>query len=827
MRRNVTRRNFLAASAVTAGLLGLAGCESASTKGGSDVLAAPAADAYPIDPEEWGSGTPKHAEEVIGTERGREGWTRVTNERGATLGVMDPDRLIQVDGFAFKDLNGNGKLDLWEDWRQPAAERARAQAAAMDAKEALALMLHVSAFSLEMDLEKHTTDMSALGMSSDAGDPKTMAAALDLGIRTMLQFGFPSADPKDVVKWNNVAQAYVEGKGTGVPVNISNNPIAYGFPVNLGLAATFDPELIKTVASEQAKAYRAQNICTLLGPQMDLATEPRWARISSTFGEDPALVRDLTNAYVTGLQSTFDEEGADLGWGKDSVVGMIKHFPGDGCGESGREAHNEFGKFCVYPGNNMAGQLIPFVDGGLHLESATGQCGAFMDSYSIAYSDTEEYGELVGSAFSKWKNDLLREKCDYDGLICTDWGIVEDTGTHWGVEDMPKVDRYVKVIESGLDQIGGYYGWTPLTAAYNILVEKNGADATDERVRTSARRVLNTIFETGLSDCPYLSSEESLATLGGTEMAAMAEDVTNKSIVMLKNAGGLIKEADGSKPKVYVPMKYANAASDALGNVTPGGWSLPFSEDAAAAYFDVVTDTLGEPTGPSGKDGKATYTTSDIVRATAEQVAECDRAIVVVDSPKMGSRYEGGFDKETQTYKPIPLQYGEYVADGPNVREVSVAGDIIDGEKQNRTYMGQSAQVINAADLAAIKDTVTLMGEKPVVVCVNAFKAMVVSEFEPDVAAIFMGFGTKGSEFLNVISGKVEPSGLLPMQMPASMDTVEAQLEDVPRDMECHVDTEGNEYDFGYGLNWSGVISDARTEKYCVEPLTKPEHIEL
>jgi beta-glucosidase len=90
-----------------------------------------------------------------------------------------------------------------------------------------------------------------------------------------------------------------------------------------------------------------------------------------------------------------------------------------------------------------------------------------------------------------------------------------------------------------------------------------------------------------------------------------------------------------------------------------------------------------------------------------------------------------------------------------------------------------------------------------------------------------MGFGTKGTEFLNIPAGHAEPSGLLPLQMPASMDAVEAQLEDVPRDMDCRVDSEGNEYDFAYGLNWSGTIDDERTKTYKADSLTASEYLKL
>jgi beta-glucosidase len=108
---------------------------------------------------------------------------------------------------------------------------------------------------------------------------------------------------------------------------------------------------------------------------------------------------------------------------------------------------------------------------------------------------------------------------------------------------------------------------------------------------------------------------------------------------------------------------------------------------------------------------------------------------------------------------------------------------------------------------------------------------MVLKEFESKVDAILVGFGGDRSAFLpdkvflEIVAGKVEPGGLLPFQMPADMETVEAQFEDVPRDMKCHTDSDGNTYDFAFGLNWAGVIKDARTAKYGVPPIkgTQPE----
>ncbi|MBE6480330.1 MAG: hypothetical protein E7Z98_07470 [Olsenella sp.] len=183
----------------------------------------------------------------------------------------------------------------------------------------------------------------------------------------------------------------------------------------------------------------------------------------------------------------------------------------------------------------------------------------------------------------------------------------------------------------------------------------------------------------------------------------------------------------------------------------------------------------------------------------------------------------------TVTYVPKTLQYRTYTADGANVREHSIAGAILeDGTKEDRGYKGQSWTAANEGDLDMILETVELMGDKPVVVVINMANPMVFSEFEDKVQGILVHFGAADVVLADILGGAVEPTALLPLQQPASMDVVEGQLEDVPRDMECHVDTAGNAYDFGFGLNWSGVIDDERVATYAgAEPLTEPETVSL
>ncbi len=812
---NVTRRNFVqsaAAAGALAAATSLAGCNSGSST--SDPAQAPATDKYPIDAEKWGKGTVRHSEEVVGDERTYDGWTRVTNEGGTTLSIMDTGKLIQVDGYAFKDLNGNGKLDIFEDWRQPAVVRAEAWAKELEVDANLGLMLHSDCMAANLDLSK-----------ADARS-MTVQEALDGGARTFLNFS-TSNTPKDQAMFNNSLQRYAEALPGSLPVSISTNERHFGiFPGNLGLAASFDPTLAGSVARSISKMYRAIGVTTLLGPQIGLNTEPRWKRIMTGLGEDPALSRDMARALIDGYQSTYDENDEDQGWGTDSVVGMMKHFPGDGAAESGREAHYQYGEFNVYPGNNFQAHLVPFADGALSLDGKTEKSAACMPSYSIAWSDDGSMGELVGSAFSKYKIDLLRENCGYDGLVCTDFGVAEDMRA-WGMLDKTEPERLAKIVEAGCDQFGGYAVASNLKEAYELLKKDLGEEAAEQRVRESGRRVLSTFLEVGLVDDPYVDTTVADDALGSEDVLALAKEAQGKTVVMLKNKGGVIKKSSGEKPTVYVPKRYTEfvAGEDGVED-TPSCWDLPFDEADLAEYMNVVTDSVAVAlTGPTTSDGTVCPALADLVAPTADELAKCDFALVVVNSPATGV----GYDEDTETYIPISLQYGEYVGDGANVREASIAGeDLSDGSRENRSYLGQKTVATNLNDLTVTQRTRELMGDKPVVLCVNADRPMCFGEIEPLADAILLGFVMDGTDlpvnaFCDLACGKVEPSGLLPLQMPLDMDVVEGQLEDVPRDMEVYADSEGNEYDFAFGLDWSGVISDERTQKYGVDPLTKPE----
>ncbi len=199
---------------------------------------------------------------------------------------------------------------------------------------------------------------------------------------------------------------------------------------------------------------------------------------------------------------------------------------------------------------------------------------------------------------------------------------------------------------------------------------------------------------------------------------------------------------------------------------------------------------------------------------------EADYALVFIASP-IG---HGGYSTDDVAaggngYLPVSLQYGKYTAE--TARETSLAGGDPLEKFTNRSYKGKSETSTNSTDLAMVTDTYTKMKGKPVIVSVNLSNPMVFAELEKQANAIIVDFGVQGQASLDILTGKAEPSALLPLQMPADMKTAEAQFEDVPHDMKCYVDSEGHTYDFGYGLNWKGVLKDARTAKY-VKATAKP-----
>ena len=779
---------------------------------------------YPIAPEELCSGTVKWVEEKTA-----DGWMQVTNEGGETLGYSTDSgvKLIQVEGLAFKDLNRNGKLDQYEDWRLDDETRAIDLASQMSVEDIGPMLTQGGWSSFGGAIEG--TDLEYIQGGGRAGT--TRSAAM-------------TGNTDKAAEWVNALQTLCEATGSfGVPATISTDPTTIsGIVGQNALAATFDAELVHKMAVETAKQYRSVGVTMLLGPQIDLASNTIWFRTSGTYSEDPALNRDLAAAYIDGMQSTYDESGNDLGWGKDSVVTIVKHFVATGASEGGRDDHSELGKYMVFPGENLEAHMIPFFDGAFSLPGKTETASGLMPSYGILYDEDQALGEFVGNAFNEYTLNLLRDN-NYDGFIVTDWGITAD-GRSFGVDDMTVAERFAALFKVGNDQIGGTTDVANATEGAKLLVQEMGEEAGIAHLREAARRFFTIQMQVNLFENPYITKAGATASAYTDESYAFGRETQEASIVMLKNSDNTIKKQDAAAEKstVYVPYVYQKSGSKRLGYTFSCKPSVDL--DLAAQYYNVVTDTLGDPTG-TDKDGKPVHVAEDIIRASAADIAACDYAIVSMRAPFVQSTY----DEENGKWLPASLQYEQYTADNSSVKKETIAGDIVMQEidtgdygivtqegKENRSYYGNTAALPDSySDYETLQYVDSVVSDDcKVIVVMQTLIPLVWSEVEPMADAILLWFnGYEGAVFnpdwfqpealMNIITGQVEPSALLPYQMPANMAAAEAQLEDVPRDMECYVDANGNTYDFAFGMNWSGVIQDARVSTYSAPALTALE----
>lgn len=396
--------------------------------------------------------------------------------------------------------------------------------------------------------------------------------------------GAPSG--REIAAWHNALQRLAASTRLGIPVTLSTDPrhsfsenpgasILAGpfsqWPETLGLAATRDEELVERFADIARQEYTAVGLRVALHPQVDLATEPRWARQTATFGEDAELAGRLGAAYIRGFQGS--------SFGPGSVSTMTKHFPGGGPQKDGEDPHFPYGREQVYPGGEFELHLKPFEDA---LAAGTRQ---MMPYYGMPVGT--EYEE-VGFGFNKSViTGLLRERYGFDGLVCTDWGLISDSeifgqpfpARAWGVEDLTPRERMKKVLDAGVDQFGG-------EANPELLLELVAdGEITEERLDISARRILREKFELGLFDDPFVDEDAADEIVGRADFRAAGEAAQRASITVLANDGAL-PFAPGLK--LYLEGVDADAAA-AFGEVvdTPAEADLailrlqaPFEERA-------------------------------------------------------------------------------------------------------------------------------------------------------------------------------------------------------------------------------------------------------
>ncbi len=429
---------------------------------------------------------------------------------------------------AFRDLNKNGKMDIYEDIHQPVSARVKDLLSQMTLEEkAGTLFINGARIPDDGSLD----DIPGTGMFAHIPIAPVLVVGKKMNHINLWQVPGVHA----LATWYNNVQKLAETTRLGIPVTIASDPRnafsqnifsmnANGFSLwcePLGLASIGDTAVTHRFADVVRQEYTAVGIREALHPMADLATEPRWPRISGTFGEDADLAARMVKAYVEGLQ------GPVLG--PQSVAAMTKHFSGGGPQKEGLDPHFEFQKGQVYPGHNFNYHLIPF-------EAAfKAHTASIMPYYGVPMDQTHEN---VGFSFNKSIiTGLLRNKYHYDGVVCTDWGLISDAqmgqvvwpARAWGVENLSAEDRVLKIINAGVDQFGG----ESLPELVVKLVREGKLK--ESRIDESVTRLLRQKFELGLFDNPYVDVAAADKTVGKPEFIKDGEAAQRRAMILLKN----------------------------------------------------------------------------------------------------------------------------------------------------------------------------------------------------------------------------------------------------------------------------------------------------
>lgn len=445
------------------------------------------------------------------------------------------------DTPAWRDLNGNGVLDPYEDPRLPVDERVEDLLERLSLEEKAGLMFHTV---IEAGPDGELLEAPGAISKSPTSEVVLQKHLSHFNVHAL-------KDARQAARWSNNLQRMAERTPHGIPVTVSTDPrhafienagvsFAAGsfsqWPEPLGLAALRDPALVRRFADIARQEYAAVGIREALHPTLDLATEPRWARQAGTFGQDPRLAGDLGVAYLEGFQG-----GPELGAG--TVACVTKHFPGGGPQKDGEDAHFPYGREQVYEGGRFADHLDPFPRA---IEAGT---AAIMPYYGmpVGLEIDGEPVEEVGFGYNRQVvTGLLRQRLGFDGVVLTDWELVNDNhvgdqvlpARAWGVEHLDPAGRMELLLHAGADQFGG-------EECVEVLLDLvRSGRVPESRVDESARRLLRVKFRLGLFDDPFVDEDAATTVLGKDEFRTAGFEAQARSVTVLVNEP--VAGADGA-----------------------------------------------------------------------------------------------------------------------------------------------------------------------------------------------------------------------------------------------------------------------------------------
>jgi beta-glucosidase len=714
--------------------------------------------------------------------------------------------LISIDGLTFKDLNANGRLDVYEDWRRPVDARVADLVAQMTLEEKAGLMLiqtlnggcegalQPSAAALVNQQQMHRFIIrNVVNVQGTCGP--------DAGIRAGSQL-----TPQQAAKFTNGVQALAEATRLGIPALFKSNARNHferdartginnasgamtEFPKEAGLAAAAlgeefrktgkatvgDMDVIRRFSHVMGEEWKAVGIRGMYGYMADLATEPRWYRVHETFTEDADLAANIMKTLVEHLQ------GGPLN-PKSPVALTMKHFPGGGPQELGLDPHYAFGKNQVYPAGNFAWQLKPFkaaIDAGV---------ASIMPYYGVPIDASHEGTKLdpVGFAFSKQiVTDLLRGKLGFKGYVNSDTGIINDRA--WGLEGKTVPERVAAAINGGTDTLSGFSDVKTITdlVAAGLVSEA--------RVTEAARWLLKPMFELGLFENPYVDEAKAGAIVGQAAFREAGLDVQRKSIVLLQNTNRSLPLA--ASAKVYTMGIDSADAAKAFAQATNG--------EAGADGKPLARDAAGNVTG----------------RASA---AGFDRAIIRVEVGNAGTNVYRSKDAATGANAAFlnPLTGKVWGAQDPCITHPPANPQCVDDgnlggptplglvfggafpwEANNLSFttMAASKSWRISPSLADIQAVMREIGPEKVVLSIN-FRQPYVIDDESGLrraGAIAAGFGVGNAALLDVLTGKAKPQGKLPLALANNLQAVIDNQPDAPG-----YPPKDTLYPFGYGLTY-------------------------
>ena len=486
--------------------------------------------------------------------------------------------LITISGFQFKDLNRNGKLDKYEDWRLPYEERAKDLVSKMSMEEKVGLMLiSTSRLKSERSAQLNVQSDNSVTPSSDLNEedqvsnnniftrkplPVPMMNAVG-ATKAITQFHLrhfimrANVSAKLTAEWTNKIQALAESDGLGIPAIIASNPrnhitkdasigLSVGttvfstWPSELGLSAMRDLNLVHDFADIARQEWAAVGLRKGYMYMADLSTEPRWQRIEGTFGENAEWVAKMISEVILGFQ------GNQLS--SNSVAMTTKHFPGGGAGVGGQDPHFDWGKYEHFPGKMFQNNLIPFKAA---IKAGT---SSIMPYYSIPL-DTK-YQKIAYAYNKEVITDLLRDSLGFDGIINSDTGPIEMMP--WGVENISVVERYKKALEAGVNLFSGSGDPTKLLET----VQSGTVDM--KLIDKSVYRLLMEKFKLGLFENPYVDEAAAEKLVGNEKFQSKANLAMRKSVVLLRNETNTLPLK--AKTKIYFEsyMQRRGAASPSL-----------------------------------------------------------------------------------------------------------------------------------------------------------------------------------------------------------------------------------------------------------------------